>query len=124
MTALLPWLCGPVQPLNQPQLPREQTAVTAVRRLELIIHIIKLFQTCALCYGLGETSRHNISKFSRPWPGSNLRAPVSHMNDTSALPTELTRLDLIIKAALKMTNLSIFLKLLYIVSEMLLVSCK
>ena len=28
-------------------------------------------------YGLGEASRQNISKFSRPWLGSNLRAPVS-----------------------------------------------
>jgi len=31
LTALLPWLCGPVQPLNQPQLPREHSAVAAVR---------------------------------------------------------------------------------------------
>ena len=50
MTALLPWLCGHVQSLNQPQLPREHTAVAAIRRIELI----KLFQPGALCYGLGE----------------------------------------------------------------------
>ena len=69
MTALLPWLCGPVQPLNQHQLPEEYTAVATVRRIELIIHIVKLFQPCTLCYGLGETSRHNIRRIQSTMAG-------------------------------------------------------
>ena len=63
MAITLAYYRGPVQPLNQPQPPREHTAVAVVRRIELNIHIIKLFQPCTRCYGLGEPQyRHNISK--------------------------------------------------------------